>query len=102
MLYPRSQIIYLLYLILKTFEFINSKIEKKKKIFDQGEREGNRKRKQKSHRGREAGIGEWGTENDSLSGVFIVLNLDWLNVVINPRGADLGIPSKKRTFVVSQ
>lgn len=100
MLYPRSQIIYLLYLILKTFEFINSKIEKK--IFDQEEREGNRKRKQKSHRGREAGIGEWGTENDSLSGVFIVLNLDWLNVVINPRGADLGIPSKKRTFVVSQ
>lgn len=71
-------------------------------VTDTKEREGNRKRKQKSHRGREAGIGEWGTENDSLSGVFIVLNLDWLNVVINPRGADLGIPSKKRMFVVSQ
>lgn len=69
-------------------------------ITDIKEREGNRKRK--SHRGRESGIGEWGTENDSLSGVFIVLNLDWLNVVINPRGADLGIPSKKRMFVVSQ
>lgn len=37
-----------------------------------------------------------------MSDVFIVLNLDWLNVVINPRGADLGIPSKKRMFVVSQ
>lgn len=37
-----------------------------------------------------------------MSGVFIVLNLDWLNVVINPRGADPAIPSKKRMFVVSQ